>query len=225
LAPAVFQLATTDDIPIPHVRSLIFRKFLVKQNKPSLPLLLTSTDIRTPKVAQLVINPTAELAWWIEATQQQYRITADVYPVPNLEHPLHSNFEHALSRSQDGTGLALFKDEDWESQRLQMFKSMSAHMKASWCRPVPGSPLKGGQDEAKNWPEVVEDPSEHEDLPPEKYDELLRNWNKALTNFALVIIDPIEVDLVEMGVVPNRRTRFYKASENHGLWSEEELVP
>ena len=225
MALAVFQLATIDDIPIPHVRSLIFRKFLVKQNKPSLPLLLTSTDIRTPKVAQLVINPTAELAWWIEATQQQYRITAEVYPVPNLEHPLHTNFEHALSRSQDGTGLALFKDEDWESQRLQMFKSMSAHMKASWCRPVPGSPLKGGQDEAKNWPEVVEDPSEHEDLPGEKYDEMLRNWNKALSNFALVIIDPIEVDLVEMGVVPNRRTRFFKASESNELWREEELVP
>ena len=98
-------------------------------------------------------------------------------------------------------------------------------MKASWCRPVPGSPLKGGQDETKNWPEVVEDPSEHEDLPREKYNELLRNWKKALSNFALVVIDPIEVDLVEMGVVPNRRTRFFKASGNHELWREEELVP
>ena len=170
-------------------------------------------------------NPTAELAWWDEKTQRQYRVTADVYLVPKLEHPLRSNFEHVLSRSQDGTGLALFKDEDWESQRLQMFKSMSAHMKASWCRPVPGSPLKGGQDEAKNWPEVVEDPSEHEDLPREKYDKLLRNWKKALSNFALVVIDPIEVDLVELGVVPNRRTLFFKASGNHGLWREEELVP
>ena len=222
---AVFQLATIDKIPIPRVRSLVFRKFLVKQNKPSLPLLLTSTDIRTPKVAQLVTNPTAELAWWIEAKQQQYRITADVYLVPNLEHSLRSNFEHALSGSQDGTGLALFKDEDWESQRLQMFKNMSSHMKASWCRPVPGSPLKGGEDEAKNWPEVVEDPSEDKDLPHEKYDELLRNWKMAVSNFALVVIDPIEVDFVDMGVVPNRRTRFFKSSENNGLWSEEELVP
>ena len=172
-----------------------------------------------------MVNPTAELAWWIEGTQQQYRITADVYLVPNPEHPLCSQFEHALSHSQDGTGLALFRDDDWESQRLQMFKSRSAHMKASWCRPVPGSPLKGGQEEAKNWPEIVEDPSEHEGLPNEKYNELLRNWQQALANFALVVIDPIEVDLVEMGVVPNRRTRFFKAPENHELWREEELVP
>lgn len=93
-------------------------------------------------------------------------------------------------------------------------------MKASWCRPVPGSPLKGGQEEAKSWPEIVEDPTEHE----EKHNKLL-NWKQALENFALVVIDPIEVDLVDMGVVPNRRTRFYRAPENHGLWREEELVP
>jgi hypothetical protein len=221
----VFQLATIDKIPVPRVRSLIFRKFLVKQNKPSLPLLLTSTDIRTPKVEQLVTNPTAELAWWIEAKKQQYRITADVYLVPNLENPLRNNFDRALSRSQDGTGLALFKDENWEYQRLQMFKNMSPHMRASWCRPVPGSPLKGGQDEAKNWPEVVEDPSEQGDLPRETYDEFLLNLKMALSNFALVVIDPIGVDFVDMGVIPNRRTRFFKAFGNHGLWSEEEVVP
>lgn len=145
--------------------------------------------------------------------------------MPNPAHALHSQFERALSRSQDGTGLALFKDEDWESQRLQMFKNLSAHMRASWCRPVPGSRLKGGQEEAKNWPERVEDPSKHEHLPDEEYNELLQNWNKSLMNFALLVIDPIEVDLVELGVVPNRRTRFFKTPGNYGLWSEEELVP
>lgn len=222
----VFQLATIDSVPTPHVRCLIFRKFLVKQSKPFLPLLLTTTDIRTPKVTQLTVaSPVAELAWWIEGTQQQFRITANVYLVPSPEHPLHSHFEHTLSSSQDGTGLALFKDEDWESQRLHMFKNMSTHMRATWCRPVPGSPLKGGQEEAKKWPESLEDPSAHEDWPTEKYDELLQNWKKALTNFALIVIDPIEVDLVELGVVPNRRTRFFKVPENHGVWDEEELVP
>jgi hypothetical protein len=222
---AVFQLATIDNVFIPHVRSLIFRKFLIKQSTPSLPLLLSTTDIRTPKVSQLVANPAAELAWWIVGTQQQYRIIANVYPVPNPKHPLCSHFEQALSHAQDGTGLALFRDDDWESQRLQTFKSMSSHMKASWCRPIPGSPLKGGQEEAKKWPETLEDPSEHKDLPEEKYNELLQNWNQALANFALVVIDPVEVDLVELGVVPNRRTRFFKPPGNHGIWHEEELVP
>ena len=190
-----------------------------------MPLLLSTTDIRTPKVAQLTANSTAELAWWIEGTQQQYRITANIYLVPGPEHSLHSHFEHALSRSQDGTGLALFKDEDWESQRLQMFRSMSAYMKASWCRPVPGSQLKGGQEEAKKWPERIEDPSAHEDFPDDKYNENLRNWKKALANFALVVIDPIEVDFLELGVVPNRRMRFFKTPRKHGLWDDEELVP
>ena len=98
-------------------------------------------------------------------------------------------------------------------------------MKASWCRPMPGSPLQGGQEEAKKWPEIVEDPNEHEDLPEEKYNELLQNWKEALANFALVLIDPIEVDLIDMAVVPNRRTRFFRAPGDHGLWREEELVP
>ena len=172
---------------------------------------------------QLTANPTAELTWWIEGTQEQYRITANVYLVPHLEHPLRSQFEHTLSLSKDGTGLALFKDEDWESRRLEMFKSMSPYMKATWCRPVPGSRLIGGREEAKRWPERIEDPSAHEHLPDAKYNELL--WKQALKNFALVIIDPIEVDLLELGVFPNRRTRFFKSAENHGLWDEEDLVP
>ncbi|KAF8167325.1 pyridoxamine 5'-phosphate oxidase-domain-containing protein [Crassisporium funariophilum] len=225
----VVQLATinsSDAVLIPHVRSLVFREFLVSPANISLPLLISTTDIRTPKVTQLISNSTAELAWWIEGTQQQFRVIAKVHLVPSPSHRLHAHFQSALGEAGPDTGLALFKNEDWEAKRIQIFKSLSAHMKASWCRPVPGSRLEGGQEEAKRWPERVEEPDEKADMPKEKYDEAKRNWETALGNFAVVVVDPVEVDFVELGVLPNLRTRFFKEKKDaETVWSEEELVP
>lgn len=90
-------------------------------------------------------------------------------------------------------------------------------MKASWCRPVPGSPLLGGEEEAKRWPVKLEEPGEDSD------EETKRNWDIALGNFALLIVDPTDVDMVELGIVPNRRTRFWRTSR--GQWDSEAVVP
>ncbi len=64
----VFQLATVDDAGKPCVRSLIHRAFLVPSSRPAFPVLVASTDIRTPKVHQIAHADTVELAWWINAT-------------------------------------------------------------------------------------------------------------------------------------------------------------
>jgi len=113
----------------------------------------------------------------------------------------------------------VFKDEkiDWEKKRMDLFKSMSAHMKASWCRPIPGTRLEGGYDEAKTWLDRLEEPKEGDN------EQLRRNWDMALHNFAVLIIDPTEVDYLELGVIPNRRTRFWRKSD--GSWDSEALVP
>ncbi|CAA7264857.1 unnamed protein product [Cyclocybe aegerita] len=209
---------------IPRARSQIFRDWLESPQNPSLPLLLSSTDIRTPKVSQLTASSKAEVVWWIEGTVQQFRIIADIYLVPQPTHALHAHFLDVLSKSEHGTGLALFKEEDWEARRVALFKTMSAHMKASWCRPTPGSPLKGGQEEAKKWPECVDKPDP--DAGKEKYEEAKRNWEMALGNFALMIIDPIEVDFVDLSSPPDKRTLFTKISGGEGVqWEETELVP
>jgi len=222
----VIQIATIDSTrpegPIPRVRSHIFRAFLDSAANPSLPLLLSSTDIRTPKVQQLTTKPQAEVVWWIEGTKQQFRIIADIHIVPTPSHPLHSNFKQNLSNAEADSSLSLFKNDNWEARRVAMFKSMSAQMKASWCRPVPGSRLEGGQEEAKRWPDRIEEPKLG--LPKE---EAKRNWDMALENFALVIIDPIEIDFVDLSSPPDRRTLFTKQKDaSHSVvWVEEELVP
>ncbi|ESK93467.1 pyridoxamine 5 -phosphate oxidase- fmn-binding [Moniliophthora roreri MCA 2997] len=215
----VFQLATIDpSSPKPHVRSHIFRSFLQPPGNDQLPFILTTTDIRTPKATQIISNPNVELAWWIEGKQEQFRIAGTASLVPAPDHPLYKHF----------SGIKVLEGLNWEEKRKEVFKTMSAHMKASWCRPVPGSRLVGGEEEAKKWPVRVDEPG-HErgedgrEVTEEDKGKNKENWETALKRFALLIIDPTEVDYVELGVIPNKRTRFWK-SEN-GTWKEEAVVP
>ncbi|KAH9486224.1 hypothetical protein JR316_0000288 [Psilocybe cubensis] len=231
----VIQIATTDNTrPTPRVRSHIFRSFLSHPSHPSLPLLLSSTDIRTPKVSQIANHKAVEIAWWIDGTQQQFRILANVYIVPEPNHPLLAPFRKQLEESklEAGDAISLYPStEEWESQRKSMFASMSAHMRASWCRPTPGSPLSlhGGPEAVKNWPTRVVQP-DREKMSPEEFKEAQKNWELALSNFALVVIDPYEVDFVDLGGAKgklDRRWLFVKAREGEygWKWTEEELVP
>lgn len=215
----MIQLASvnsSDDIPTPHVRSHIFRAFISASSTPSLPLLVTTTDIRTPKVAQITSNPHVELTWWIEGTQEQYRISGSASVIPHPAHSLYRHFSDNIENAPKESGLASLTREsfEWEEKRKEIFKELSAHMKASWCRPVPGTPLQGGEKEARKWPVSIREPTDGEGE---------ENWETALGNFALLIVDPTEVDFVELGVAPNRRTRFWKT--NAGVWEEEYLVP
>ena len=222
----VIQIATlerkTDHI-IPRVRSHIFRSFLDSPTNAGLPLLLSSTDIRTPKVRQLTQDPSAEIAWWIEPTKQQFRIACKAYLLPAPGHHLRAQFMDVLASTDPETSLAQFKTHDWEETRQTMFKSMSGHMKASWCRPIPGSLLTDDPANINSWPERLEDPGS--DVSKQSYPEAKRLWDIALNNFALVVIDPYEIDFVDLSLIPNERILFTKQKGSPGLWDEEKLVP
>jgi len=226
-----FQLASIDPTGRnPHVRSHIFRDFIYSSSAgESLPLLVTTTDIRTPKVAQITSNPHVELAWWIDGTKEQYRISGVAHIVPEPNNSVYTQFLHATQSSSLATAnaspesaIALLGKErfDWQAKRLEVFKTMSGHMRASWCRPIPGSPLPGGLEEAKKWPETVTAPSDEDSAEEKARKQKL--WDLAYTNFALLVIDPVEVDYVTMEVVPNRRWRNTKNA--NGKWDEQEVV-
>jgi len=219
---AVIQLATVDSYsstgPIPHVRSHIFRDFLSAKSTPSLPLLLTTTDIRTPKISQIIQNPNVEVAWWIDGTQEQYRIAGLAHIVSAPDHTLHSNFANTVSTGSPALAALQREGFDWEAKRKDVFNSMNGSMKATWCRPPPGSRLHGGAEEAAKWPETLPKLGEAEGEDEEN------NLKMAFRNFALVVIHPMEVDYVELGKMPNQRTRFtLRAREER--WSEESIVP
>lgn len=198
---------------IPRVRSCILREFLGAKASPSLPLLLSTTDIRTPKCTQILSNPDVEGVLWIEKTQEQYRFTGKTSIIPTPAHPYHAQFDPSR-----GPALTALKNEgiDWEKKRTESFDTMSGHMKASWCRPVPGSKLDGGYEEGKKWPEKLPKLGEAEN------EEDKKNLEKALGNFALLVIDPVEVDYVELGVIPNQRTNLTREGEK---WVEQIVVP
>jgi pyridoxamine 5'-phosphate oxidase len=203
----VYQLATLDaNNSVPEVRSVVHRDVLYTESK--IPLFLITTDIRTPKANQIDKNPNVHISWWIEGTQEQFRITgtASIVPDPTKQ-----------AKPIAGT-LATLAEEglDWEVKRKEVFNSMTPHMRASWCRAVPGTPMAGGYEEAKKWPETLPK------LNEAKTDEEKKNQEFALSNFALVLIEPWAVDWVELGVIPNQRTNFTRKGDQ---WVEQIVVP
>lgn len=218
-----FQLATIDaEGPVPRARSHIFRSFLNSPTAPGLPLLITSTDVRTPKLHHILANANIESCWWIEQTSEQFRITGRVSLVTSPDHQLSKiTRDHLLNNAdvdpEGGLAALMPAKFDWEAKRVEIFKSMSAHMKASWCRPTPGSVLEGGQDEVRRWPERVGEPKEGDGK------EAWKNWETALGNFVLVVIEPSEVDYLTLAVIPNRRYKTTRAVG--GGWDEVEVVP
>ncbi len=164
--------------------------------------------------------------------QEQFRISGNAYVLPS------SQFLEDAVHLQSGTGplpeaetrrivqaarelrdvflkaVLVQGGFDWESKRVEVFESMSAHMRASWIQPVPGTPMARYED-AKHWLETV--PKHGEANEDEK--SIVR---EALRSFALVVIDPFSVDHVELGVAPNRRTMYTRSGD---AWAEQVLVP
>lgn len=194
---STYSLATVED-KIPRVRTVVHRAFF-SQDTPA-PLLVSTTDIRTPKSAQIVDNWNAEICWWIAPTQEQWRVTGNALLVP---HPKHT--------ARVGPG-ELPPGYDWTAERKSTFNTVSGHIRASFCRPVPGSPLEPGT----KFPET---------LPPLgewKTDIEREQVETAFENFALLVICPLEVDFVELKPIPNIRTKY---TIQDGKWKETAVVP
>ncbi|KAI0370111.1 hypothetical protein BV20DRAFT_967137 [Pilatotrama ljubarskyi] len=210
----IYQVATVDAHDAPHVRSQVHRAFTNPDGRPDLPLLVTSTDARTPKVEQLRANQRVEVAWWMEGSQDQFRLSgfARVYPSPSapgdLSRPTPIPDDAVALKKLEAQGF------DWETKRRDLFKKMSPGMRASWCVPRPPGSAIGSYEEQKGWPRQVPLESESE--------EDKTNLETAQSRFALMLIEPYQVDWVELGVHPNRRTVFTREGEK---WAEQLVVP
>jgi pyridoxamine 5'-phosphate oxidase len=44
---------------------------------------------------------------------------------------------------------------DWEAKHVQVLDGLSGRMRACWYHPMPGSPIKGGYEEAEKWPGAI----------------------------------------------------------------------
>jgi len=172
----------------------------------SVVLLQTTTDIRTPKADQIMSRPESiEVAWWLPKSNLQYRLTCTAYLLPHPSHPSWTEFP----------AWEVGPNVDWEHARLKAYDGLSRSLRASFCRPVPGSALENPED-AKKWPNELPKRAEAaDDKEKEQVDE-------ALKNFAMPLLEPREVDVVELAPVPNLRTKYVKVD---GGWTEGSLVP
>ncbi|CCL98552.1 uncharacterized protein FIBRA_00552 [Fibroporia radiculosa] len=205
-----YQLATVDTSGRPHVRTVGFSSIIEPAEHPHLPVLIGITDVRTPKVTDMRANPYVELCWFLTGSKDQFRISGPVRIIPS---------PHVESAAQGESTLALDKLSeqgfDWEKKRVAAFDSLPPFMRALWCKPPQGSTI-GSYEVANEWLKTLSKSNQLES------EEDKQNFELALRNFALLVIDPIHVDWVEAAASPQRRTKFMRNGED---WSEEFVVP
>ncbi|PRQ73168.1 hypothetical protein AAT19DRAFT_15921 [Rhodotorula toruloides] len=190
--------------------------------------LVVTTDARSPKARQLATAPQIELAWWLAATQHQFRIVGRAYILPSPSFSSHP--PSASSSASDptlssfsfpflGAKLEPYEGFNWEHERVRQFRRMSPELRASFYRPVPGTTLEKWGRKMEELPQTLP-----ESVEQAENDEQKKQVEEAMKNFALIVIDATEVDLVDLGSMPNKRTRWL-CDQSSGEWKEEGLVP
>ena len=206
----VAQLATIDE-GVPKVRSCNVRELMLPKGNEHFPVVLAATDVRTPKVEQILANDTVQMNWWIEPSGDQFRLTGKVTLVPEpgsrIFHPGESIAFQRLSSS----------GFDWEAKRVQTFDGLDSLLRAGRCCPPPGSPLDGGYEEMRKWPATIPTTTGAADEEEKKLVE------RALANVTLVLVEPTYVDWLQLRVVPNQRTLFHRRDDES--WTETIVVP
>lgn len=145
---------------------------------------------RAPKALQTSSNPAGgvlELAWWLAPTQEQFRIRGRSYIYAKAGHPINQHFPFERLAPVQANGQPF----DWEQERVRIWRKMSPALRASYCRPTPGTPLhRDGQGDIdpRTFPSTL--PT---DLDA-KTDEEKAFIQEALTNMSLLVIEPFDVD-------------------------------
>ncbi|OCF30770.1 hypothetical protein I316_07577 [Kwoniella heveanensis BCC8398] len=175
-------------------------------------LLLTTTDTRMGKPEHLAHSPTIELAWWIESTNVQFRITGQAVTIAS---GAETDFDKALhvlglKAGQEEEG----KAEWWENERKKLWEGVSGHLRAGFGRPPPGKKLDEVESSDK-WPETIPAKS---DEPDEQ-----KTIDYAFSHFAIIAIAPQAVEFLELKPIPNRRTQWRRQAD--GSWDELKVAP
>ncbi|KAK4686513.1 hypothetical protein P7C73_g3612, partial [Tremellales sp. Uapishka_1] len=106
----------------------------------------------------------------------------------------------------------------WEDKRMELWEgAMSGHLRASFARPTPGTPLDKVDRQPDEWTESLP-------VKPEgKDDKVDKEVEAALEHFALVAIKAENVEFLELKCTPNRRTAWNKQTD--GSWKKVSVVP
>jgi pyridoxamine 5'-phosphate oxidase len=97
------------------------------------------------KPNHLAHDPTLEIAWWIEETAVQFRITGKGYTIsPDAEAAKKTIEEMGIEG--DETDLKF-----WENKRDEVWKDFSSHLRGSFGRPPPGRKISDVKEKPEDW--------------------------------------------------------------------------
>ncbi|KAL1694843.1 hypothetical protein GGG16DRAFT_46506 [Schizophyllum commune] len=209
VANRMLQLSSLDasDPSRPYIRSFFFHSFVSAATCPSHPVLVAPVDMRTPKLAHLLAHSRIRLSWHLPDAGEQYYIAGTVAILPTPQDTLYPHYAFAIRRPEANSGLRALADEgfDWDKLREEVYHSLDARQRKSFAsRRLPGSSIS------------VEEAGSSEDSP--EVEE-----HAAQSNMGLVVIDPAEVEVLEMEEWPlTRRTRYWRSRD--GIWESELLA-
>ena len=106
------------------------------------------------KPVHLNNSPALELAWWIDPTAVQFRITGKGYVIPSPSAPGGKEMIDTAIKAMGPTGEMGREGsaEWWEGKRKEVWaKEMSGHLRGSFGRPQPGKKLSEIDSKPDEW--------------------------------------------------------------------------
>ncbi|WFD40445.1 pyridoxal 5'-phosphate synthase [Malassezia japonica] len=177
------------DGSVPRVRQVVHRGFMEEERgvPNERTAFLTTTDVRSPKAAEIHARPNVEVDWYIHPAKVQFRIAAQAYMVPGAQHSWRASLPGRLA---PGRG--------WDAERRRVWDALSPPMQASFRGPPPGTPLA----DATHVDELTDDAA---GIP---------------SSFALIVLDPTAVDVLDLD---QRKRVVYKHESDS--WSATQVAP
>jgi hypothetical protein len=105
------------------------------------------------KPKHLAAHGDVELAWWIEATNVQFRFSGQAVTVAS---PKVESAGDIKSKLQKLNAIGDEADPEWwEKERARLWKDVSGHLRAGFARPAPGTPLDQADRKPEEWSESI----------------------------------------------------------------------
>ncbi|KAJ9106129.1 hypothetical protein QFC21_001271 [Naganishia friedmannii] len=188
--------------------------------RPEFSALVFTTDVRSPKCAEIQRNPACSLSTWAPESGIQLRIdgTAYIYkPAWSQQgaHPpevwLRPDMQSSPSAPVVNKVESIIHQADLEVHSRALFDGLHSRTRAWHTRGIPGNPMDSyTQGEKEKWLEELQAGDSAE--------------TEAARNFALLLVVPEEVDIVQIVARGHDRRWHWKLSRDLS-WTVTELVP
>ncbi|KAJ9094064.1 hypothetical protein QFC21_006165 [Naganishia friedmannii] len=211
-----YPFASVDPSGSPRVRYVVHRALT-----PESSFLIFTTDTRMGKCTHLAADGRCEASFWMEDSGVQFRVAGEALVVPN-DADVNADSQKAIEEAVQKDVVRAVGEEKkanyWVKERERNWtKGISGHLRATFARPTPGTPLDKVDRKPQEWTETMK--------PEGETDEQKQEAASAKANFTLVAIAPHTVEMLELKAVPNRRTVWTRPEQAGGDWTVQAVVP